>query len=296
MTHTEANAVAEFHDVAVRYGHTAVLDAVSFKVPRGSVFAILGRNGAGKSSLLRCLLGLQKPYSGRLLLLSEDPWKHQTRLMRRAGVVPEEPDAPTHLALPELSNLCGSFHEKWDGPAVLGQLKRMKLPLSTPFGLLSRGQKTAAMLALALGHRPELLILDDPTLGLDAIARRTVVDELIEALSSRGISVIVATHDLATFERFAEHVVILGQHRMLLQESTESLKHRFRRIRGPKGSDFAPFDTVRVLEHPWGAEAIVTNFSDERFDAWRAPREGAEALSLSLEEIFLATAGEEAQS
>jgi ABC-2 type transport system ATP-binding protein len=216
--------------------------------------------------------------------------------MRQTGVVPEEPDAPSQLLLPELLALCASFHQSWDGPAVEEQLRRMKIPNTTPFGSLSRGQKTATMLALAVGHKPSLLILDDPTLGLDAIARRLVVDELIEVLSSRGTSVVVATHDLGTFERFAEQVVVLGQHRVLVNESTESLKHRFRRIRGPKGSDFIPFDVARVFEHAWGSDAIVTNFSDERFEAWQALREGVEAVPVSLEEIFLAVAGEETES
>ena len=296
MRNEAASAVAEFDNVAVHYGRTSVLDAVTFAVPRGSVFAILGRNGAGKSSLLRCLLGLQKPFRGRVQLLGKDPWHDQRSLMRRTGVVPEEPDAPTHLTPPELVRLCGSFHDAWDAAAVTAQLKRMKIPPGVAFGSLSRGQKTATMMALALGHQPELLILDDPTLGLDAIAKRAVVDELIAALAARGITVIVATHDLSTIERFAEHVVILGQHRLLLSETAESLKNRFRRVRGPKGADFSAFQTVRVIDHPWGREAIVSDFSDEHFESWRAEQEGAEALSLSLEEIFLATAGEEAES
>lgn len=296
MNNQGSEAVAEFDGVAVRYGKTSVLEGVSFAVPRGSVFSILGRNGAGKSSLLRCLLGLQIPFRGRLRLLGQEPRSGQRALMRRTGVVPEEPDAPSHLTAPELTRLCGSFYEAYDQTAVAAQLKRMKIPAAVPFGSLSRGQKTATMLALALGHRPELLILDDPTLGLDAIAKRTVVDELIETLAVRGVTVIIATHDLATVERFAEHVVILGHHHLVLSEPMESLKHRFRRIRGPKGAAFAGFQAVREIDHPWGREAIVSNFSDDRFESWRSGQEGAEALSLSLEEIFLATAGEEAES
>lgn len=296
MRNEAEGVVAEFDNVAVQYGRTGVLDAVTFTVPRGSVFAILGRNGAGKSSLLRCLVGLQEPFRGRVRLLDRDPWKAQRALMRRTGVVPEEPDAPAHLTVPELVELCGSFHEAWNGTAVTAQLKRMKIPFSVAFGSLSRGQKTATMMALALGHQPELLILDDPTLGLDAVAKRTIVDELIGTLAAGGVSVIVATHDLAMIERFAEQVVILGHHRLMISEGLESLKNRFRRIRGPNGADFSAFQVARTIDHPWGREAIVTDFSDERFESWRAEQEGAEALSLSLEEIFLATAGEEAES
>jgi hypothetical protein len=91
-------------------------------------------------------------------------------------------------------------------------------------------------------------------------------------------------------------VVILGQHRLLVSEALESLKHRFRRIRGPKDADFSGFKTVQTVDRPWGREALVSDFTDEGFESWRADREGVEALSLSLEEIFLATAGEEAES
>ena len=87
MTHDSPDNVAEFHDVAVQYGPTSVLDHVTFAVPKGSVFAILGRNGAGKSSLLRCLLGLQKPFRGRLTLLGEDPWQSRGALMRQCDHV-----------------------------------------------------------------------------------------------------------------------------------------------------------------------------------------------------------------
>src|SRR6185436_18038779 len=218
---------------------------------------------------------------GKLRLLEKEPRSAQIALMRRTGVVPEEPDAPSHLTAPELQALCGSFYDAWDTVSVDAQLKRMKIPATVPFGSLSRGQKTSTMLALAMGHQPELLVLDDPTLGLDAVAKRTIVDELIAALASRGVTLIIATHDLATVERFAERVVILGQHRLLLNETTESLKHRFRRIRGPKGAVFSAFKTVREVDHPWGREAIVSDFSDDAFEAWQLQQGGAEALSLS---------------
>lgn len=296
MRQETSDAVAEFDNVAVRYGRASVLNEVTFAVPRGSVCAVLGRNGAGKSSLLRCLLGLQRPSGGRLSLLGQDPLRAHRVLMERTGVVPEEPDAPAHLTTRQLVTLCGSFHRVWDGPSVENQLNRMKIPATVPFGTLSRGQKTSTMLALALGHQPELLILDDPTLGLDAIAKRSVVDQLIETLAARGISVIIATHDLATIERLAEQIVILGQHRLLLSESIESLKARFRRIRSSRGGTSRVFQTVREIEHPWGLEAIVSDFSDERFEAGHLEPDGAEALPLSLEEIFLAVAGEETQS
>jgi ABC-2 type transport system ATP-binding protein len=216
--------------------------------------------------------------------------------MSRVGVVPEDPDAPRHLTWPELSRLCGAMYASWDGAAVEAQLDRMKVPPSLAFDRLSRGQKTATLLSLALGHRPELLVLDDPTIGLDAIVKRDIVGELIDTLAGRGVTVVVATHDFGTFERFAEHVVIVGARRMLLNEGADSLKARFRRIRGPHGADFSGFVTRGTSDRPWGREAIVENFTDDAFEGWRARHPDAEASPLSLEEIFVAVAGEEAVS
>src|SRR5207249_1353675 len=145
---------------------------VSFDVPRGTVFALLGRNGTGKSSLVRCALGQQKPTRGATRLFGEDAWASRPRAMARIGVVPEEPDAPPDMTAAELLAFCAPLYETWDDAAARARLERSAVPLRAPFGTLSKGQKGAVMLALALAAAPELLILDDPTLRLDSVARR----------------------------------------------------------------------------------------------------------------------------
>ncbi|HET6898226.1 MAG TPA: ABC transporter ATP-binding protein, partial [Vicinamibacteria bacterium] len=153
--------------LSIRYGRTCVIDDVSFTVPPGCVYALLGRNGAGKSSLVRCLVGQQRAASGRALLFGRDAWSDRVGLMARVGVVPEEPDAPPELSPARLLTLTGRLYARWDEVATRERLRRYVIPMDTPFGRLSKGQKGAVQLALALGHAPELLILDDPTLGLD---------------------------------------------------------------------------------------------------------------------------------
>ncbi|MGE5125714.1 MAG: ABC transporter ATP-binding protein [Betaproteobacteria bacterium] len=210
--------------LAVRYGRTTVIEALTLAVTRGSVFALLGRNGAGKSSLLRVLLGQRPAAAGRVRLLGEDPWSRRTSLMDRVGVVPEEPDAPPEMTPSQLSAFCARLHQRWDGAAVLERLRRFEVPQDRPFGRLSKGQKGAAMLALALGHSPELLLLDDPTLGLDVVARDAVFGEVIGELADRGTSVFVTTHDLRAIEGIADHVAILHGGRLVLSGSLEALK------------------------------------------------------------------------
>jgi ABC-2 type transport system ATP-binding protein len=210
--------------LTVRYGRQLVLDAVSLAVPRGAVYALLGRNGVGKSSLVRCLLGLQRPDAGSVRLFGRDAWRFRQQLMERVGVVPEEPDAPPELGARELVLFCGRLNLRWDEASVMGRLERFQVPLRTPFRQLSKGQKGAVMLALALGHDPELLVLDDPTLGLDVVARRLVFGELIGELADRGTTVLVTTHDLAGVEGIADQVGILRGGRLVLEGALEALK------------------------------------------------------------------------
>jgi len=290
--------VLRFDRVSVRYGRTSVIEDVSIQVEPGSVFALLGRNGAGKSSLLRCLLGQQRPASGQAFLFGRSAWKDRAQNMARVGVVPEEPDAPPQMSARQLIALCRTLYARWDDAYVAALLERNEVPWDVAFGKLSKGQKGSVMLALALGHGPELLVLDDPTLGLDAVARRELYDEIIGALAERGTTVFMTSHDLDGIERLADRVAIVKKQRVLLDEPLEALKGRFRRVRvtGPAASgglDWQPFETLSSATREWGAEALVTNFSDETLATFQTHTgiADAEVLSLSLEEIFVALTG-----
>jgi len=278
--------------LTVRYGVRTVLDGISFEVPRGSVFALLGRNGAGKSSLVRCALGLQKPAHGAVRLFGENAWVSRCWAMARVGVVPEEPDAPSDMTAGELLAFCAPLYAKWDDAAARARLERSDVPLRTPFGRLSKGQKGAVMLALALAPAPEILVLDDPTLGLDIVARRALYDELIGDLADRGTTALVTTHDLDGIEPIADRVAILNGARLVVNAQLDELKGRFRRIRcgkAPGPFSWEPFDVATAVEKDWGREAIVTNFTDARLDAFvaRTGSSDVEVGALSLEEIFL---------
>lgn len=294
-------------NLTVRYGGITACDGVSLSVPPGAVYALLGRNGAGKSSIVRCLLGQQKPSGGRALLFGQDAWKTRRRAMERVGVVPEEPDAPPSMTARQLSDFCRSLYPRWDSAAVRERLARFAVPPEVPFGRLSKGQKGEVMLALALGHAPEVLILDDPTLGLDVVARQALYEELVGELAERGTTVFLTTHDLAGVEPIASRVGVLKDGRLVLEEEMEALKSRFRRIRygnrmtetrAEYGTELDAFDAVRVRVRGWGVDAIVSNYDETSFERFRNT-DGvvdAEAAAMSLEEIFVAVAGEEKAS
>ena len=324
MNPTNASVPAAVEGLTVRYGRATACAGVSLSVARGAVYALLGRNGAGKSSLVRCLLGQQRPSSGRAMLFGEDVWKARARLMARVGVVPEEPDVPPAMTARQIAGFCRRLYPSWDQAGVDRRLERFGVPPGVPFGRLSKGEKGEVMLAAALGHGPELLILDDPRLesfvgfpsggpcgppdppGPDAVARKGLYEELIGELTDRGTTVFLTTHDLSGVEGIATRVGILKDGRLLLDEEMETLKARFRRIRygndptaerSAFGTELDAFEVVRVRVRGWGIDAVVSNFAESSFEQFRMI-DGvvdAEVSPMSLEEIFLAVVGEKVE-
>jgi ABC-2 type transport system ATP-binding protein len=284
-------------DLTVRYGRITALDAVGLRVEAGTVYALLGRNGAGKSTLVRCLLGEQRPAAGRARLFGEDVWRRRAPLMRRLGVVPEAPDAPPAATANDLLAFSRRLYPRCDLDAARQRLRRYGVPLDRPCGRLSKGQRAQLALALALAHGPELLVLDDPTLGLDALARRDLLDQLIDELATGARTVFLTTHDLAGVERIADRVGILECGRLVVDEELDGLKGRCRRIALPRGADngqaaarLRPFAPLQVTARSWGTEALLADFDAERFA--RLAADGAlgevEVVPLTLEEIFVA--------
>ncbi|MFZ4513074.1 MAG: ABC transporter ATP-binding protein [Geothrix sp.] len=290
MTSQAASLPVACHQVGVRYGRTQALDQASFQVEPGQVYALLGRNGSGKTSLVRCLLGHQKPTAGRVDLFGQDVWSARQALMHRVGVVAEEPDAPPIMSTRQLVRFCGSLYPTWDQAGVDQRLGRFRIPMDLPFGRLSRGQKGQVSLALALGPKPSLLVLDDPTLGLDAVARREVYDELLGELGERGTTVLITTHDLAGIEGLADRIGILHQGRLLVDASLEDLKARHRKVswaptQAVDPADLVPFAPLWSRAGSLGGEAILT-----QGDPSQVP--GLQVHPLSLEELFVALVGE----
>ncbi|MFY9825588.1 MAG: ABC transporter ATP-binding protein [Thermoanaerobaculia bacterium] len=314
MSPTDSTPPVLVEGLTVRYGERLALDGVSLAVAEGAVYALLGRNGAGKSSLVRCLLGEQRPAAGRASLLGLDVWTKRASILANVGVVPEDPDMPPAMTARQIARFCSRLYPTWDSAGVEARLKRFGVPGDVPFGRLSKGQKGQVALALALAGTPQLLVLDDPTLGLDAVARKAVFEELIGELADRGTTVLIATHDLAGAERIADRVAVLRQGKLVLDEDMETLKHRFRRLSFPALTPPTPslpasppsagregalgkwqpqleaLAPLAVASRGWGIEAVVANYDEER---WGCPgAEGPEVSTLTLEEIFIALTGE----
>lgn len=225
-----ADAAMSLEGVQVRRGRRTVLEAISFRLEPGRVAAIFGRNGAGKSSLIRCVAGLAPTAAGTVRVLGLDPWRQRRQLFERMAYVAEVPDAPPAARVAQLVAFDRSVCDTFDEVAAHRRIARAEIPLSARAGELSRGQKTQLGLALALARRPQLLLLDDPTLGLDPIARRELIDELVDELAERGTTVVLTTHDLDLAERLAERLLILANGRLVVDDELDTLRTRLRRV------------------------------------------------------------------
>ena len=285
-------------NVTVRYGRKVAVEEVSLSVAPGQVYALLGRNGSGKSSLVRAILGQLPADGGKVELFGEDVWRHRARLMERIGIVPEDMDAPPEMRVRELGWFWSKLYTRWNAGAFEERVDRFGIDRKARSGDLSKGQKKQVSLALALATSPELLILDDPTLGLDVVARKSLLEEVIADMADRGITVLITTHDLAPVEAIADRVGILKNARIVLDEEVETLKSRFRRVRfasQPMALQSANLVASYVRQWGGGTEAVVSNYDDDQFARLRdeAKLSSAEVSPMTLEEIFIAVSGEE---
>jgi len=304
MSGIGTEVVAAVEGLTVRYGRLTAVSDLSFAVERGSVYALLGRNGSGKSSTVTCLLGHRRPASGRALLFGRDAWACRRRAMLRLGFVPETPDLPPDSTAEHIARFASRLYPRWDDADFAGRLERFRVPQRVPVARLSKGQRRLVALALALAPAPELLVLDDPTLGLDAVARRTLLEEIVGELADRGTTVIVTTHDLAGIEAIADHVGILREGRLLVDEPLESLKMRFRRLRWstPPGADAEAVDAALALADPVVTrkaaglfEVVAADWNDEALARLTGELgAGLRVEPMSLEEIFVALCGDDA--
>ena len=288
-------AAADAIDVAglvKRFGTRAVLDSIDLRVPRGQVIGLLGLNGSGKSTLIKCLLGLLKADEGSATVLGTDAWQLADREKARIGYVPQEATLYPWLTVRQTVAYVSSFYSRWDRAWGDELLRRWDLPLGHRVGPLSVGQKQKLALVLALGHRPELLILDEPVASLDPVARRWFLETVLETAADGAGTVLFSTHITSDLERVASHVALLREGKVMFHDEIDVLKDRVKRLRIEAQADL-PADlhlpgTLR--QEVRGRQALVTvDGVDAPLVAGVRERFAAEVVvdNLNLEEIFL---------
>lgn len=203
-----SDGAVEVRDVVVRYGATTAVDGVSLTVPRGRVLALLGHNGAGKTSLLQVCEGFRRADGGGVRVLGLDPVRDHDALMPRIGIMLQSGGVYPWATAGEILRLFASFSANPINPEMLVERLGLQRIVKTRFRRLSGGEQQRLSLAVALVGRPELVFLDEPTAGMDTEARHTTW-QLIEELRTDGVSVLLTTHLLDEAERLADDVVIM---------------------------------------------------------------------------------------
>jgi ABC-2 type transport system ATP-binding protein len=211
------NPILEFDHVTRAYKKgVPVLDGVSFALAEGEVAGLVGRNGAGKSTLLRIAMGMLVPQQGRVRVFGLSPIDDPVEVKKRIGYVAEDQVLPAGMSIAELAALHRALFPKWDGAMEKDLCDRFGLSPRDRIKQLSKGQKREVALMLALCHRPELLILDEPAGGLDPAARREFLEASIRLLNREGSAILFSSHHMGDIERIGARVLLLDEGKIRL--------------------------------------------------------------------------------
>ena len=236
---------AATHGLRKLYGRQTALDGVDFHVPQGSVYLLAGRNGAGKSTLLRLLLNLEQADGGRAEVLDLDPRQSGPTIRARTGYVPEGPEgAYRWMTAGRLFDHLARFYPNWDRDYQASLARLFDVRLHRRIGELSKGQLRAVQIVAALAHRPELLLLDELTDGLDPLMRDEVMGTLAGHLAETGCTAILSTHLVSEVDRLADHVGVLRAGRLVAQDSVEAVLARLGRYELAVTDGWSPPDAL----------------------------------------------------
>jgi ABC-2 type transport system ATP-binding protein len=268
------------HGLSKRFGKKTALDAIDLTVPAGSVTALVGPNGAGKTTLIRICMAFERPNRGNVDVDGVDPWKHRSEALRRVGYVPQTPAVYRGLDVDDHLAMARSLHSGFDAEYARKRLNQLGIPLDQRADTLSGGQAAQLGLAIALGTRAKVLLLDEPLANLDPLARREFIQVLIDAIRSDGSTALLSSHIVTDVEEACDRLIILGAGKVLLDCPLEEARqaHRLTDSKSPPPGGIA-----------------VGSFAGKgltRLKLWRLPAEAggdesAAAEPASLEEVVL---------
>ncbi|HUT90509.1 MAG TPA: ABC transporter ATP-binding protein [Thermoguttaceae bacterium] len=277
-----------------RFGSQIALQEVSFDVPPGVVFALLGENGAGKTTAIRIMLGLAEPNSGTTEVLGLPSATRGLEIRRRVGYVPEHPTLYDWMTVGEIGWFAAGFY----GDGFLSEYLRLTagfgLPRRRKLKALSRGMRAKVSLSLALAHDPELLVLDEPTSGLDALVRREFLQSMVDRAAA-GKTVFLSSHQIAEVERVADVVAILRNGKLMLVERLDELKAQTREVTltmedGAPGPPEVPGEILSSRRKSRQWQLLVRGVAEDRLEGLgrhESVRQ-VEIRAPNLEEIFVA--------
>jgi len=295
-----SETVIETKELAKAFRKAVAVDGVDIVVPQGSVYGFIGRNGAGKTTTIRMILGLLEPTLGSSTVLGLDSLKDSLEIRRRVGYVPEQHNMYQWMTVSEIMWFIKPFYPTWDGGECERLIKHFELDPEQKIKALSKGMVAKVALTIALSHHPEILVLDEPTGGLDAVVRREFLESIVDLIDAGDRTVFISSHLLADVERVADHIALIDHGRLVTQETLASLKGRVRQLRlrfGESVPDQIDGDGIlsaKQHDHEW--VVTVSNFDDQTPGTLKQQlgAESVEVVDLGLEEVFVELVGRRA--
>ncbi len=251
---TDQTWVIETDDLSKRYGRVTAVERLSLAVPRGQITAFLGRNGAGKSTTIKMLLGIVRPTAGKGMVLGRhiENARDSRELRRNVAYVAENKGLYRYFTVDEMIRFTRSFYRDWRPETEQRLLENYELPRSRKVKALSKGMRTKLSLLLALARRPELLILDEPSEGLDPVSIEEFLQALVAA-ASEGVTIFFSSHQIAEVERIADRVCIIDRGRLAIEFSMDQLRQHFRRVTAA----FSKVPSERLFDIPGVASVMA---------------------------------------
>jgi ABC-2 type transport system ATP-binding protein len=276
------SAAIETTGLSKRYGHTWALRDCSLSLPTGKIAALVGPNGAGKTTLLHLAVGLLDPTSGVIRTLGESP-RENAEVLARIGFVAQDVPLYAGFKVKELLELGRHLNPTWDQELALERVRRHDIDLDQRAGTLSGGQRAQVALTLAIGKRPELLVLDEPLASLDPLARREFLGSLMEAAAESEITVLLSSHLVTDMERVCDYLIVLSSARVQVLGEVEELLATHRVLTGPRTDrDHVPGWEVISSTHTERQSTFFVRGTTQILDpAWTAHE-------VSLEDLVLA--------
>jgi len=274
------------------FGSFEAVRGVDLRVLKGTVFGLLGVNGAGKSTIIKMIVGHLKPSAGGVRMLGRTLEEDLIELRRRVAYVSENRYLYEWMTVAESIKFTRAFHENWDDRKAESLLERFDLPANRRIKQLSRGNRARVCLLLALSYNPELIILDEPTSGLDPIVRRDFIENIVAEIGEEGKTVLFSSHIVEEVERVADYVGIINDGRLIVTSSVDDLKATHKRVRyATNGTrpDVSGLPGLLAVENGRHEQILtVSGWSEESAQLLyaRGIRE-TEVLPMTLEEIFV---------
>ena len=283
-SNTDQQNFISINNLTKKYGSKTVLHDCGLEIGSGEIVGLIGPNGAGKSTLLKCIMGLIK-YSGSLSIFGKDPFSNRTALLENMSYIADVASLPGWMKVSDILNFVGEVHPKFEIDRAHALLKDTPIGLDQKIETLSKGMKTRLHLSIILAVNTDLLILDEPTIGLDVLVRRDFQDRLVQDYYNQQRSILITTHQIDEIESILTRVIFIKEGRITLDFKMSELKTRYAKLVTKENVVFADAAMKPIYQRslPEYSEMI---FQD--VDAAELAKYG-EVVTPSLEDLFVAT-------